>query len=336
MIMSESVPYSTFISESGNADGLIIRESGLAYYHDVISETFYEMRPELNGKYMQKAGMSLDGLFRPYVTMPYPNTIEAIYGSKPSGIPEMNVQQTLTGVTGVVSLSPFGPSGSGHDIAYVIRGGEIPPDLDCQKGGYDIFNFYRGIGFKFPMVGVGWGYDTDGYPVPAAASGTVLNPSGDSHVFAEDYLSNPANWKAGPVDLRWNQNRGMWVAPNSETAPTTTPGLIPAVALEAIQPYGSGHILALASTAASGNMALSFLGQPICSGQRMFVTESSFNANAGQVDVNISASINYLIVISEYSNLTIPTNIRCSSGNLVYDSANIYFPSAYSLTATSG
>ena len=60
---------------------------------------------------------------------------------------------------------------------------------------------YRALGLRLPAVGVGWGYDINGEAVP---SGTGVNG------FAEDYLYNVANYKAGPIDLRWDEDRGVW------------------------------------------------------------------------------------------------------------------------------
>ena len=52
------------------------------------------------------------------------------------------------------------------------------------------------------MIGVGWGRDINGDPVPA-------NPekSGEYH---PDFRTNTSLWKAGPVDLRWDDDRGVW------------------------------------------------------------------------------------------------------------------------------
>lgn len=68
----------------------------------------------------------------------------------------------------------------------------------------------RGVGLKMPMVATGWGYDTDGNPVPAG-TGTV---NGVQNIDPEAAY-NPATWKSGPVDLRWDNARGVWAAGTS-------------------------------------------------------------------------------------------------------------------------
>ena len=57
----------------------------------------------------------------------------------------------------------------------------------------------RAVGFRAPMILSGWGYDTDGNPVPA--SGSVIHP---------EATWNPQVWKTGPVDLRWDDARKVW------------------------------------------------------------------------------------------------------------------------------
>lgn len=54
---------------------------------------------------------------------------------------------------------------------------------------------------RMPMIGVGWGYDLNNNPVPSG--------SGENG-FAEDYLYNQGKWKAGPIDLRWDNFRKVW------------------------------------------------------------------------------------------------------------------------------
>lgn len=61
----------------------------------------------------------------------------------------------------------------------------------------------KAVGFKSPMVLTGWGYNTEGKPVPA--------DTGNPNVFRNDAFRNPSGWKTGPVDLRWDDDKEMWV-----------------------------------------------------------------------------------------------------------------------------
>ena len=66
----------------------------------------------------------------------------------------------------------------------------------------------RSVGFKAPMVLTGWGYDTGGNPVPTGEGGGI-------HPAA---AYNPKLWKSGPVDLRWDDARGVWTGGGATTA----------------------------------------------------------------------------------------------------------------------
>lgn len=100
--------------------------------------------------------------------------------------------------------------GYGHNIDLLGRGSEAP-----QSG--LITNFYnkddpnryasdyRFLAMRGPIVLQSWGYDTDGKPIP--------NESGSSDRFAKDWLLESSKWPVGPIDLRFDRNRGVWVSP---------------------------------------------------------------------------------------------------------------------------
>ena len=92
----------------------------------------------------------------------------------------------------------------------------------------------RPIGLRGPMVVSGWGYDIDGRPVPNAkydADRRVPYSSGGggdvdnvglpvelqhsktrAHLnFLPHHLQRTDRWKSGPVDLRWDRERKVWV-----------------------------------------------------------------------------------------------------------------------------
>lgn len=60
----------------------------------------------------------------------------------------------------------------------------------------------RGVGLRSPMVMTGWGYDVNNLPVPAA----TVNPQ----YFHPHASWNTNLWKSGPIDLRWDEQRGVW------------------------------------------------------------------------------------------------------------------------------
>lgn len=56
----------------------------------------------------------------------------------------------------------------------------------------------RSVGFSLPMFGAGFGYDVKGNQVPTStAPGSTV-------------LQDVNSWKAGPIDLRWDDTRQVW------------------------------------------------------------------------------------------------------------------------------
>lgn len=195
--------------------------------------------------WQQRAGMELGGLLRPYSTkyqyeydntrtlsqfksvqdctrnvtgmiLPtrYDYTVFKSYDTLPPVSGEGNCPITVN------TLNPFLNSGTtftgwnlglskGHDIEYVVRDGIYPTDLCVRHPGdnYSEDNWYRAIALKGPLVIAGWGYDIYGKPVPNSGSNTAY--------FKENWLRRPQDWKCGPVDLRWDDRRGVWTAPPS-------------------------------------------------------------------------------------------------------------------------
>jgi hypothetical protein len=81
------------------------------------------------------------------------------------------------------------------------------------------FGFYA---LRGPLVLQSWGYDTEGKPIPNAvddasstAGGTFVN-EGTKNKFMDNWLSKPESWPVGPIDLRYDRDRGVWVAPAKE------------------------------------------------------------------------------------------------------------------------
>lgn len=162
--------------------------------------------------------ISMDGLFCPYVI----NINGTSHATLPSWIPP-----TSTDI-GATNLNPFNPSNmfstgvdhfntrgffdSGNNIAYQNRfeavGAGTSGDLSVYKEIFNNntshFNTIRAVGFKAPLIMTGWGYDTDGNPVPADAS--------DPSAFASGAFRDPTLWKSGPLDARWDNARQVWSA----------------------------------------------------------------------------------------------------------------------------
>ena len=132
---------------------------------------------------------------------------------------------------------------TGHDIEAVGR--DTIDNIQTLNDGYlgirdpnnlvDYKDGYRYLAHRGPLVIHGWGYDIMGKPIPnhkennisgggSESAGNLLNGgvfgthqtnySGLSDQFYGGWLQRPDTWPAGPVDLRWDRNRGVWTVPS--------------------------------------------------------------------------------------------------------------------------
>jgi hypothetical protein len=101
----------------------------------------------------------------------------------------------------------------GHNIEFAVKGTGDGNFLDfndeyaAYQGSHVEVTNLRGVGLRAPMVLTGWGFDVDGKPVPADTE--------DAEVFASGAFSNPSDWKSGPLDVRWDDERKVWAAGTS-------------------------------------------------------------------------------------------------------------------------
>ena len=89
---------------------------------------------------------------------------------------------------------------------YEVNFGKEYKELACSDCGPDegpIANV-RPLALRGPVIISGWGFDTGGKPVPRK------NQSDEE--FMKNFLRRPQEWKTGPLDTRWNEERGVWEA----------------------------------------------------------------------------------------------------------------------------
>lgn len=148
--------------------------------------------------YDSTAMASLDTVLFPFSYFPSSLTLPAW------GTPSGNAT-----IPTCVSLNPIVASGGGQQTCQQLltwgTGTNVPDSYQPTDPSFDP-GTARGIGIRFPMIGVGFGYDVNGNPVPAASGGST---------FASGYLNDPTMWKAGPVDFRWDDSRKVWVTTSS-------------------------------------------------------------------------------------------------------------------------
>lgn len=147
----------------------------------VAGQTGRTMQKSVGGAdYTGKAGVSMDGLFVPYTTKTSTST-DLPHFEDPAG-----------GATAPTAenLNPFG----GDSIGSVFRenGADIPSDGLTKDDSTEV----KSIAFRSPMVLAGWGYDTNGSRVPTG----------------DNYKTRADNWKVGPLDVRWDDDRKVWAA----------------------------------------------------------------------------------------------------------------------------
>lgn len=83
----------------------------------------------------------------------------------------------------------------------------------------DNFGDFRFHALRGPLVLQSWGYDINGKPIPNANdSGADAEKGNFNDIYLKDkflknWLANPKTWPVGPIDLRWDRHRGVWVSP---------------------------------------------------------------------------------------------------------------------------
>ena len=189
-----------------------------------------------SGMYQRLAGIDINSIFFPYQTR---------YSSVSNLMPAFH--QDASGVyytanSGAIidigKLLPF--KFNKNDNRYVYYTPNIASGIDGIKGvvssdkflgSSDIYrdiSDIRSIGHRLPMVGVGWGYTTDGLPVPSN-SGSLLFGSGVNSFstykfkggYTNGYEVNPDDYIAAPIDLRYDPQRNVWTGPRGFWAQVT-------------------------------------------------------------------------------------------------------------------
>jgi hypothetical protein len=190
--------------------------------------------------------VSLDAIFCPYTTMadsgrsgPWlPRFTEAASGvSGPSSktLNPFNPFNNLSGISPTGHLVNSDPwTSGGHSISMALNYNPYDSGVSGSGGFVGISGTYpggtgspvennfekdhfvrhtvetegiRAVGLRSPLILSGWGYDTNGSPVPSGNA--IINGVSGVH---PEIAWNPSVWKSGPVDLRWNESRGVWSA----------------------------------------------------------------------------------------------------------------------------
>lgn len=179
----------------------------------VVSQPIYNAITQLADNYANKAMVSMDSLFVPFSTNKNYNV--GISGAFRSGmLPHYSSMPSGYTGSGVIGLEQLNPYVSGHNIAIITRDEEFTASgIVTRQHGYPSGDIYRALAYRTPMILAGWGYDTNGNPIPGikvSSSGTV-DPSGATTVFDPDYLQDTSKWPVGPLEVKFDSDRRVWV-----------------------------------------------------------------------------------------------------------------------------
>ncbi|MFN9301685.1 MAG: hypothetical protein ACK6DA_02830 [Candidatus Kapaibacterium sp.] len=204
------------------------------------------LREEMASDWDEKAAMSLDGIFRPvslHGSGGLPRFAQPIECENCSQHAPRGAQPPITYDSGSLSsydilitadyLNPLtNPADftygyqSGHDFDIIARDGDADTGINSHissivtelNSGDPYSEDYRFFAFKGPMVIQGWGYDTDGKPVPNAsdteedAESGIFTTQNLKDQFLDNWLKKSKTWPVGPVDLVWDRSRRVWTA----------------------------------------------------------------------------------------------------------------------------
>lgn len=91
-----------------------------------------------------------------------------------------------------------------NDYSITVRSGKSK-DINHKKESANATHSVQAMVHKGPLYLSGWGYDIAGLPVPSSG---ILQ---DSRIFDPNTPIERRLWKTGPVDLRWDDDRKVWV-----------------------------------------------------------------------------------------------------------------------------
>ena len=182
-----------------------------------------------NNNYSKYAIVSLDMIFSPIlanpdgsgaamppITTPLGNIMNYPANATKMRIPPMGSNQVIP--IGAASLNPYTTSammgnfgghggGTGFVAEYVAFGTDPKNTYQFASGGgggRDGISDIRAPALRGPLLLHSWGYDINGKCVP-----------GGGESFTGGWMGNPKSWPCGPIDLRWDPARAVWVSPPS-------------------------------------------------------------------------------------------------------------------------
>lgn len=217
-------------------------------------------------EYKYRSIMSIDGLFAPVSIKGRDNYISRYFTSYDSSLkiakprPPMPPfgeiftinQKYLNPIVSKKILGEWdgrGVSKDGFYINFIGFGDSIDKikNTEDRQDSSD-FGFFA---LKGPLVLQAWGYDTEGKPIPnivdspADTEKGIFKNGGTKNKFMTNWLENQKTWPVGPIDLRFDRARGVWVCPQQER-------IVVAQLTQDLLPNGSAQAILLNPQASGG------------------------------------------------------------------------------------
>lgn len=227
------------------------------------------------------------GAAMPPITTPLGQIMNYPPNATKMRIPPMSTKEIIP--IGAASLNPYTTSammgnfgghggGNGFKCEYVSFGND-PANTYQMSGGQgggssrDGASDIRAAALRGPLLLHSWGYDINGKCVPGGES------------FNSGWMGNPKSWPCGPIDLRWDPARAVWVSPPSASLVigTLTTDLKPGGSAQ----VGVRNIPGFYNTTAGGTITVyDFIGEGIPAGNHVVCYH--FGAGADYIVLNHS------------------------------------------------
>lgn len=187
-ITVESIDYASGLNDYG------VSNSYIKYYFDGTIHSIEDYGPLISENYEKKSMTSIDQIFIP---------IDSSGTINNSGIPSMNGR-----------LYPSGQTLDGAYICNPTRGTDYPDSN--VVGPLSGTESHRVAGLRTPIYMAGYGLTREGKPAFNATEISGYSETNQDIIrthknnFPKDYQNRPDTWRAGPLDVRWDNSRGVW------------------------------------------------------------------------------------------------------------------------------
>lgn len=174
--------------------------------HEASTTNYKDSSAAFGNDYQATAAMSMDGHDAAYSTSPV--YAASVHDDLTTPVfPHFGTIDEDSAPTKVVTYrTELDPFNGEHDIQFLTTGTEMP-----RNGLTDTTSDeYRAIGNRAPIMVVGYGRDSYGFPVPNKYDDEDSPSSDDVDSYATNHKKRRETWKVGPLDMMYDEERGVW------------------------------------------------------------------------------------------------------------------------------